>query len=180
MNLLGKFACYYIPTAIKKRNLSQLIRLSARAFYSEAPETRGKSYQQCLQEFAFFTQKKATEIIVQKENIPKVKKRLYRNAFLMGYNIRKLLRIHTQREVIAISRRLYSFLNIDYQGDSSGRIIIKKCFFSSYYSEEICQLISALDEGIAAGLSAGGKLSFNQRITEGKPCCQGQLIMPEI
>jgi hypothetical protein len=31
-----------------------------------------------------------------------------------------------------------------------------------------------------AGLSAGGKLSFNQRITEGKSCCQGQLIMPEV
>jgi hypothetical protein len=180
MNLLGKITCYYLPTAIKKRNLNQLIRLTARAFQSEPPDTNGKSYQECLQKFAYFTQKKASEIIVRKDNMPKVKKRLYRNAFLMGYNIRKLLGIHTQSEVMAISRRLYGFLNIDFQGDSSGQITIKKCFFSSYYSKEICQLISALDEGIVAGLSAGGKLSFNQRITEGKPCCQGQLIMPEV
>jgi hypothetical protein len=81
---------------------------------------------------------------------------------------------------MAISRRLYGLLHIDFQGDFSGNITIKKCYFSSYYSKEICQLISALDEGIAAGLSGGGKLSFFQRITEGQPCCQGRLIMPEV
>jgi len=180
MNLLGKIACYYIPTAIKKRNLQQLIRITASAFQSKPPDTSGKSYQQSLEEFALFTQKKAAEIIVSQENISKVKKRLYRNAFLMGYNIRKLLGILTKGEVMIISRKLYGFLQIDFQGDASGQIIIKKCFFSIYYTKDICQLISSLDEGILAGLSAGGKLSFNQRITEGTPCCQGQLIMPEV
>ena len=180
MNLLGKFSRYYIPTSLKKRNLHQLIRITASAFQSDPPDTRGKSYLQCLEEFALFTQKKAAEIIASQANIPRVKKRLYRNAFLMGYNIRKILGILTQNEAMAISRRLYGFLQIDFQGDASGRIIIKKCFFSTYYTREICQLISSLDEGILAGLSAGGKLSFNQRITEDKPCCQGQLVMPEV
>lgn len=180
MNLLGKIACYYIPSLIKRKNLIQLIRLSANAFQSEPPDTKGKSYDQCLKEFAYFTQKKAGEAIVSKDNIQQIKKRLYRNAFLMGHNIRKLLAVGNQNEVMTISRRLYSFLHIDFIGNSSGQIIIKKCFFSTYYSKEVCQLISALDEGIIAGLSGGGKLSFNQRITEGQSCCLGQLIMPEV
>ncbi|OGB60032.1 MAG: hypothetical protein A2Y94_14135, partial [Caldithrix sp. RBG_13_44_9] len=122
MNLLGKIACYYIPTAIKRKNLSHLIRLSARAFECEPPDIRGKSYQQCLQEFAFFTQKAATEVIARKGNVQKVKKRLYRHAFMMGYNLRKLFKVRTPDEVMLISKRLYDILKIDFQGDSSGNI----------------------------------------------------------
>lgn len=180
MNLLGKMTSLYVPSMIKKKNLDQLFRLSARAFQCEAPDIRGKSYQQTLQEFAFFTQKTATEVIARKGDVQKVKKRLYRHAFMMGYNLRKLFKVRTPDEAMLISKRLYDILKIDFQGDSSGNITIKQCYFGSYYSKEICQLISALDEGIAAGLSGGGKLSFTQRITEGSSCCQGRLIMPEV
>jgi predicted nucleic-acid-binding Zn-ribbon protein len=180
MNLLGELTRFYVPTVIKKKNLSQLFQLSARAFHCEPPDIKGKSYRQMLQEFAFFTQNAAREVITGKGDIQKVKKRLYRNAFLLGNHLRKLFKIHNPDEVMLISKKLYDILKIDFQGDPFGNITIKRCYFSTYYSQEICQLISALDEGIAAGLSGGGKLAFQQRITEGRLCCLGKLTMPEI
>ena len=37
-----------------------------------------------------------------------------------------------------------------------------------------------LDEGIAAGLSGGGKLTFSQRITEGKPQCEASFDLEHL
>ena len=51
---------------------------------------------------------------------------------------------------------------------------IRRCFFSGFYSPEVCRLISSLDEGLAAGLT-GGKLCFVQRITDGGSCCKGHI-----
>jgi hypothetical protein len=78
-----------------------------------------------------------------------------------------------------MSSILYQILGIDFEGDTSGEVTIKKCFFSDYYSQQVCQIISSLDEGVAAGLSGGGNLSFSGRITEGKDCCRARLAMPE-
>ena len=46
----------------------------------------------------------------------------------------------------------------------------------AHYSAAICRLISSLDEGAAFGLSAGGSLRFEARLTEGSPCCRGRWV----
>ena len=72
---------------------------------------------------------------------------------------------------------IYRALRIEFQGEPDGTIVIKNCFFSDYYSGEVCRIISSLDEGLLAGLSAGGKVNFSQRITEKKECCRAYLEM---
>ena len=71
---------------------------------------------------------------------------------------------------------LYEMLGIEFLDTGQGTITIPKCFFSQYYTDQICQLISALDEGVLAGLSGGGRLDFSQRLTEGNDCCKAQFI----
>jgi hypothetical protein len=70
---------------------------------------------------------------------------------------------------------MYRMVNIDLRGDGAGGIVVRRCFFSSYYSAEVCGLISALDEGLIAGLSSGMKLRFFRKITEGDDCCRASL-----
>ena len=71
-----------------------------------------------------------------------------------------------------IGRVLYRILDIDLQGDARGEVVISRCYFSRFYSGEVCRLMSAMDRGLFAGLSNGGELTFSSRITEGQPCCR--------
>jgi hypothetical protein len=75
-----------------------------------------------------------------------------------------------------MSELVYKIIRIDLQGGPEGHILIRKCFFSHYYSYEVCRVISSLDEGLLAGISGGGRLKFDQRITEGHDCCRARLL----
>ena len=63
------------------------------------------------------------------------------------------------------------FLQVGATLDAQGELRIRSCYFSSFYSSGVCRLISALDAGVAAGLSSGGRLVFSRRLTEGHDCC---------
>jgi hypothetical protein len=93
----------------------------------------------------------------------------------MGSELRQRLHIKNTQEIMLASRLLYDILGIEFQGDARGEVTINACFFSTYYSSGVCRILSSLDEGVAAGLSGGGTLSFAQRITEGKDCCKARL-----
>ena len=63
---------------------------------------------------------------------------------------------------MTLGRFLYDILDIDFYGSvcgsdsSSGEITISRCYFSSLYSPEACQVMSAMDSGLLAGLAGGG------------------------
>jgi hypothetical protein len=111
----------------------------------------------------------------------------------------RLLYVRTVEETMAAGRLLYRMLGIDFQGDARGEVprrgrsprrwpsgystreegergevTIARCYFSSYYSPQVCRLMSAMDQGLFAGLSGGGRLIFMTRITEGYDHCQAQ------
>lgn len=165
----------YIPEFIKKKKLDELFCLTADAFERELPELRGLSFMECLLEYALFTKAQAENCLQNGGPVDAVKQRLYKNSYIFGQNLRKSLHISTWEEAVTILMIMYKLIDIDFQYGGQGEIIVKRCFFSKYYSEEVCILISSLDEGLAAGLSDGGKLCFNHRITEGRDCCKGYL-----
>jgi repressor of nif and glnA expression len=109
-----------------------------------------------------------------------VKRKLYRNACQLGEKLRKEYHIGTRADVIRLSRILYRILGIGFTESAEGEVVINRCFFSQFYTPEVCAVISALDEGLAAGLSAGGRLVFKERITEGKNCCRATFCMKDI
>jgi choline dehydrogenase-like flavoprotein len=69
---------------------------------------------------------------------------------------------------------LYRGLGIDLKGSADGQIIIRRCFFARFYTPRVCALVSALDQGLMAGLAGGGELDFTQRLTEGACCCRAR------
>ncbi len=180
MNLLGKIARIYIPTFIRRKKVRELFELTAEAFQSDLPPMNDLSYNESLKVYANFTRTKAQELIGRDDSTEAVKKRLYQNAYHMGENLRRDFRIKTKADVMGISRVLYRILNIEFNGTATGEVVIKRCFFSQFYTPDICRIISALDEGLAAGLSNGGRLVFTERITEGKNCCQAIYNMKDI
>ncbi len=162
----------YVPAFVKKKVIRELARLTADAFQCKAPDLKGLSYKASLQAYAIFTCEQAQRLIRCGCGIVEVKERLYQAAMQMGKDIRRRLHIATHEQVLMASRIMYRILGIRMHEDSNGGILISQCFFSRYYSGEVCRIISSLDEGVAAALSGGGRLEFHQRITEGGNCCK--------
>lgn len=169
----------YLPSFVKKRRLRQLAELTADAFQCPPPQLSGLSFEEGLRAYADFTREQAEKRIERGDALQATRARLYENARRLGEELRRSLRVRDRRDVMAASKILYSVLGIKFQGNQQGEVVIPRCFFSSFYSPEVCQLISALDEGVAAGLSGGGTLTFQQRITEGRDCCRARFVFPD-
>ncbi len=172
MSLLVSALQIYTPDFVKKRALTQLFNSTAAAFEAEVPPLAGLDSGECLAQYARFTQTLAEQRLREGREVEAVGQRLYRNAVEMGRLHSKWLRLGTVQDVMAIGRVLYRILAIDLQGDSRGEVVINRCYFSRFYSGEVCRLMSAMDRGLFAGLSSGGELTFSSRITEGQPCCR--------
>jgi hypothetical protein len=108
-------------------------------------------------------------------NLPEIRRRLYDGAYRMGSDLRSAFRITNAADALSAARVLYRALGIDLQASPDGEVTVLRCTFSDYYSSPVCGLIASLDEGLFAGLSGGGRLSFTQRITEGRECCKATL-----
>ena len=178
--MLLKIYRFYIPAFIKKKVMRELAGYTAAAFGCEAPKYTGLSYKACLEEYALFTSRQVQRLLEGDGDIEKVKNSLYAAACRMGGEFRQRFHITKPEEVMMANRMMYKILKIELQEDSPGDIRISKCFFSRYYSGEVCRIISALDAGAAAGLSGGGKLEFYERMTEGNTCCRAHFNMGEM
>jgi hypothetical protein len=173
MGLILNVSTLYVPMFIRKQKLEMLFKATANAFQTEAPSTRGISFNDCLKLYALFTRAQADESLRKGKDV-EVTHRLYENAYNFGRQFRVDFKIN-DAEVMRTGALIYKILNIDFQGEPLGNIVIKRCFFSNYYSSQVCRLISSLDEGLLVGLAGGGKLSFYHRITEGDEYCRACL-----
>jgi len=158
---------------VRRKKLEALFAATADAFQTPQPSTRGLALDECLRQYALFTRQQADDAI-RRHGEAEVRQRLYRNALQMGRQLRNDFRISAS-QVMSVGALVYRLLGIDFHGEPGGNIVIRSCFFSKYYSGEVCRLISGLDEGLLVGLAGGGKLNFRQRITEGHECCLAQL-----
>jgi hypothetical protein len=179
MNLRLLALKIYIPAFIRKKKLCELFQLTAHAFRCKAPRLNGYSYRQQLMAYAEFSRSQAAACLEDGTKLEEVKGELFQGAYRMGRDVRRTFCLRGPAHVMEMSRILYRILGIDFEGSMSGDVTIRNCFFSDYYSPRICRVMSALDEGFAAGLSDGGKLSFSHRITEGGDRCRARFVMPE-
>lgn len=186
--MLSKILRLYTPGFIRKKKLKELFYLTADAFQTGLPELEGLSFTESLSEYALFTGAQAERCLQSGCSVEEVKTRLFENSFFFGKNLRKSLHIMNWKESVEALETVYRIIGIDIHFSGRGgsaaskrgvspeqeEFVIGQCFFSRYYSAETCGLISALDEGLAAGLT-GSRLFFTQRITEGCCCCKGNL-----
>jgi hypothetical protein len=172
MNRLAPFLMAHVPSFVKRQALVQLWRSTAAAFECEMPQLRGLSREECLLEYARFTARYAEQAIARGDDLAGLQERLYRNAYRLGRVPGWLLGVRTTDDVMAVGCFLYSVLDIEFQGNARGGIVIGRCYFSDFYSAKVCRVMAAMDRGLLAGLAGGGELVFSSRITEGHPCCR--------
>lgn len=175
MNLAARALKVYVPMRIRKEKLKALFEATARAFDAPLPAIDLLTFEQCLEEFALFTKREAERRLRSGDDLREVRSALYRAAQALGKEVRERLHLESRKEVLSVGKALYRTIGIDFEGNDGGAVVIRSCFFSRFYTEPVCRIMSSLDEGIAAGLSAGGRLNFSQRITGGKPCCEAFL-----
>ncbi len=176
MGILLAVSNIYVPGHIRKRHLETLFESTADAFRVEMPKINTDSCDEILESYAQFTRTQAFRSI-QHGNITETKSRLFKNAEIIGQQFREYFKLERTNQIMRATELIYKMLKIELHGEPNGNITVRCCFFSNFYSSDTCRLISSLDEGLMAGLSGGGKLSFTQRITEGNDCCRAHLNM---
>jgi len=179
MNIRLTLAKVYLPASLKRNKLAELFRRTGWAFQTETPPLKGLTWRAMLQEYALFTKEQADKALRKSQDADLARARMFQTACELGHQTGKSLRISKRDEFMAAARILYRILDIDFRGDAGGDITIRKCSFSRYYSPEVCRLVSALDEGVLAGLAGGGRLVFSQRLTEGQDCCRADFSFEE-
>jgi hypothetical protein len=178
LNILLRLAAIHLPAAFARHRLEQLFAVSAHAFGSPAPSIRGLSYDESLAVFAVFTRDQAEACLGRPGGVEAVRSRLFAGSREIGLDLRRRFRVTTGPDVAIALRVAYRALGIAFDGRGYGNVAIPRCFFSSYYSGPVCRVVAALDQGLAAGLSQGGRLTFVGRITEGSAACRAILQPP--
>lgn len=179
MSLLLKAARIYIPETVKKKQLRRLTVITAEAFNCPVPQERKGRYSEDLRRYAELTAEQTQRYINEGRDLKELKERLYKSALKLGEQLRREFRVKSPREVLQTLELLYGLLGIEFQCDGGGQVVMNRCYFSRFYTSQVCGVISSLDEGMAAGLSEGGSLAFYQRITEGSSCCRARFSIKE-
>lgn len=178
MNLLLRALQLYTPEYLRRRRLADLAAVTAGAFGCPAPDLGGLSGDERLRRYAEFTRARVDEAIAGGRDLPLIRGRLHAGAFRIGSELRRQLRITTMADAMAAARVLYRGLGIDFRGTPAGDVLVARCFFSDFYSGDVCRVIAALDDGFLAGLAGGGRLVFLRRITEGHDHCRACFTGP--
>jgi hypothetical protein len=176
-NLKLKLLLAGFGLAGRRRGLKDLFRLTAAAFGRKVPDLNGLSRKEMLQDYARFTRSE-TEKAIREGTAFTIQKNLYGSSVRLGLDIRSKLPIRTRADAGATLHCLYRMLAIDKTVDARGTVTIRRCFFASHYTPEVCRFMSAMDEGIVSGLCAG-RLTFSQRLTEGADRCRGRIEWPD-
>ena len=160
----------HTPEWIIRAEVQILMNLASRSFRRPGKKVWRLSAGEALRTYAAYT----AECMANTEADPE---RLYACAFRLGEGLRRMTGLRDQRDVRRLIFYLYQNIRIPMSGSLPGKITMRSCYFSAFYSQEQCKLMSNADAGIIAGLYGGGKLQFTQRITGG--CRQCKAVFSE-
>jgi hypothetical protein len=175
LNLRLKAISLYLPDAIKTWKFHELVNTTATAFGVEPPDLRSLSFAEALQAYASFTRDEALRWNDNSDRRSQIKSRLFECGRQIGTGLRRLLGVRTRQDVIDAARVLYRLLGIDFRPYDGNGFIIKQCFFSKFYTVDVCRVMSSMDEGLIAGLSDGAGLQFSDMMSEGQDVCLGTI-----
>lgn len=160
--------CMLVNTPLFRRiELQQLMNMTARAFGVEPRRVWRLTGDEALQVYAEFTRDNL-QCGVDRPLLL----RMGKEAYKMGRLLRRFFFVRSKADVEQLTIALYRNIGIELEGHIPGELCFRRCFFSQYYTSEICLAASALDDGIMRGLTGHGQLTFQQRITEGCTCCK--------
>ncbi len=171
MSLRLALATLYVPDAIKRRGLQDLVHRTARAFEAVAPPLRGLSLAAVRRRFAAFTREQADWVAASPDDAARAGARLRAEAKEFGQALRERLGVSSRADAMRAARLLYGALGVDLTASLAGSVTVRSCAFSAYYTCATCRIMAAMDEGFFAGLAGEGRLEFTARITDGATRC---------
>lgn len=165
-----------MPEAFRKLELRVLMRMTAASCSCKTPSLRGMDSGERLRRFRRFTAE-AVKACSEAE-LPSFRENMYRRAFRTGRALSHLPGLKDRESRKRLIVLLYRNIGIEVKSEEeeSGeaglwRIRIPHCSFSPAYTPVMCHVMSGMDAGIICGILGGGRLEFDQRITEGCPHC---------
>ena len=162
--------------------LDELALVTAKGFGSPPPRWNGSSFEARLHEYARFTAGQAEALLAKGDPgaLEAATARLRFGATELGARARRQLGLKSTSDALEALTVLYREIGIEMSRAEPGKIMVHRCLFAGYFSEPVCRVVGALDEGIAAGLSDGGRLRFDERLTSGAASCRAQLDAPGV
>jgi hypothetical protein len=174
MGLKLRLLQLFVPATVKTVTIKEFFEFTAYAFECATPAFEGQSHIEMLHTFTDFFKDEAEKTIRKGDDLGEVKQRLFENARLLGKKLKDRYRIRSLRDAFRMARAIFRILLIDFEGDARGEIVVRRCFFSSQFSKEVCSIISSFDEGLLTGLTGGGVLTFIERLTDCSACCRAR------
>jgi hypothetical protein len=165
----------HTPGWVSRYALSRLAEATTTAFDSAPVEMRGWDHGELLSRYASFTAGWVERAAVDGTDLDAVSRRAWANARVLGESFRRLLGVRTRSDALRATRIAYRMIGIELRSDMSGAVSVDRCAFAARYSPQVCRVMSSFDDGLVAGLTQGGTLSFAERITEGRPRCLGRI-----
>lgn len=161
------FRILFLRTSVfRKIELQQLMNLTARAFCQSSKRIWTLPNDEALRLYAEYTRDNLVDGVEELQL-----QQMNQEAFRMGRLLRRVFFLRHQAEIEQFIIALYQNIGIQLEGHLNGQLCFRRCFFSQYYTPVVCLAASALDDGIIRGLTGRGRLTFQQRITEGCKCC---------
>jgi hypothetical protein len=179
MSLTLRAAAVHVPGPLRRAAVHELLRVTAGAFRRPLPPLGRLDADELLRVHAHLSAAWAREAIADGGDLAPLEARLEAGARGLGAELRERLHVVTAQDAMDAARVVYRLLRIDFSGTPDGTVTIRHCSYSDVYSARVCRLMGALDAGLLAGLTGGGRLEFSRRITEGAPCCLARLGPPE-
>jgi hypothetical protein len=162
------------PAWLKRRLLDDLARMTAEALGCTPPRWRSHGFENRLHQYAAFSAVEARRLLAGGDEaaVARARAQLCETAAGLGASLRRRLGVQQTSDVLRALTLLYRHIGIDIRVVGPESVEVTRCAFAGVYDEPVCRLVSALDEGVAAGLSGGWRLHFSERLTGGGSCCR--------
>jgi hypothetical protein len=173
MALLGRA----MPAGLRLKLLDELASVTAHGFGSPPLTWDGLSFDARLDRYARFTAQRAEALLAEQDAaaVDAAMMRLRSGAAELGARTRRRLGVKSEADALEALAVLYRQIGIDMDCSVPGEITVSRCLFAAYFTEPVCRVVGALDEGMAAGLTGGSRLDFIERLTAGGERCRACL-----
>ena len=158
-----------MPESLRRQEILALALLTGLAFEKRPPSFGKMDVDAALSAYREWTWKLVRD--KKKEELPRLRKRMFKRAYAAGRLLSLLPGIGTEESRELLIRLLYRNIGISLEGEIPGKICVPVCFFASVYDPLTCYAMSGLDAGIICGILGGGKLRFTHRLTMKDPAC---------
>ena len=166
----------HLPAPVRRAILRELIAAIARAFERPRPPTSGLSSEELLACAIDVSHRWSEDALGGAAHRSEVEERLFSEAFALGLRAKRRLRIETEEEGLSAARVLYEAIGIELRAGRAGALVVPRCAFARTYGPGVCELMSAMDSGLIAGLTGAAGLRFIERLTEGAPACRALVL----